>query len=103
MSTSVATLVEMTAPPGQALEKLKGEMAATMAADQKTGGLIRKHFIVSESGTYGSLSIWKDEASARKGLGAGSTVVEWFDVPILTPGLAAGRSLPAETMIAQTR
>jgi heme-degrading monooxygenase HmoA len=95
-SASVATLVEIPIPAGVSRERLFAEFKAAVPVYQKVPGLLRKHFTVSASGSFGGLYIWKDEASAtawfnsawqdrvRKTYGS-SAKIEWFDTPILMP------------------
>lgn len=84
-SPAVATLSLQAAtadappPAGEAL-------AAAVAEDRRTPGLLRRYRVVEPGGRWGVLSLWRDEDAARQRLGpeAGATA-EWFDTPVLLP------------------
>jgi hypothetical protein len=95
-SPAVATLVEIPIPAGVGRDRLYAEFKAAVPTYQQVPGLMRKHFTVSELGTFGGLYLWKDEASAKawftqawrdrvvKTYGTAAKI-EWFDTPILMP------------------
>jgi heme-degrading monooxygenase HmoA len=100
----VATLVEIPVPDGVTRELVIAGFAAAEPTYRSVPGLLRKHFVLSERGTFGGVYLWDSAASAqawfdeawrtrvRERSGA-DPVVEWFDVPIVLPaaaGLAAG-------------
>jgi heme-degrading monooxygenase HmoA len=100
-SSAVGTLVEIPIPAGVTRERLFAEFKAAVPLYQKVPGLLRKHFTLSDSGSFGGLYIWKDEASARAWFNpawhervlqtyGSSAKVEWFDTPILLPTQRAG-------------
>ena len=95
-SAAVGTLVEIAIPAGVGRDRLYAEFKAAVPTYQKVPGLLRKHFIVSEAGTFGGLYLWKDEASAKAWFNAAwhervkttygtPAKIEWFDTPILLP------------------
>lgn len=95
-SDAVATLVEMDIPGGVSREAIVAGFQKAVPEYQKVPGLLRKHFILSDQGTFGGVYLWKDEASAtawfnadwkarvQKTYGAAARI-EWFDTPILLP------------------
>lgn len=95
-SPAVGTLVEIPIPAGVSRERLVAEFKAAISVYQNVPGLLRKHFTISDSATFGGLYVWKDEASAtawfnqawhdrvRKTYGT-EAKIEWFDTPILMP------------------
>ncbi len=109
-SAAVATLVEITIPKGVTRERLSAELIAAVPQYQEAPGLLRKHFTISDPGTFGGLYLWKDEASAKawfnnawhervtRTYGQDATI-EWFDTPILLPTQDGNNSIPRTTMI----
>lgn len=104
-STAVSTLVEMPVADGQSRQQLAARLLQSVPADQAVAGLLRRYFIVSDQGTFGTISLWKDEASARAALDAAwsdrvlresgrAPQIEWFDTPILLPSRVPGNRLP---------
>ena len=95
-SAAVATLVQIALPAGVTRQRLLAEFRAAVPQYQQVPGLLRKHFIVSDGGTFGGLYLWADEGSAkawftpawhdrvRASYGAPARI-EWFDTPILLP------------------
>lgn len=107
-SRAVATLVEIPIPAGLPRARLEAEFATAVPAYRKVPGLLRKHFIVSDAGTFGGVYLWADEASARAWFNAAwhqrvsqtygrDARIEWFDTPILLP-----TRLPANQAVAGT-
>ena len=108
-SRAVGTLVEVPTPAGVTRERLAAEFNAALPTYRQVPGLLRKHFTVSSSGSFGGVYLWKDEASARAWFGPAwharvvktygqDAKIEWFDVPILLPSqdaanLSAARAL----------
>jgi len=69
--------------------------AGFSAAD---AGLLRRHAVRTPAGTSAWIELWRDAAAAEAALaarGAAPAEVEWFDTPILLPGVAAA-ALQAE-------
>jgi heme-degrading monooxygenase HmoA len=109
-STAVGTLVEISIPAGVSAERLTAEFQAAVPTYQKIPGLLRKHFVMSSSGTFGGVYVWKDEASARawfndawharvaKTYGQAAKI-EWFDTPILLPTQDAGNLAVAQALV----
>jgi heme-degrading monooxygenase HmoA len=109
-SEAVGTVVEIAIPAGISRERLATEFAAAVPTYQKIPGLLRKHFIVSNEGTFGGVYLWKDDASAKawfneswkervkKTYGVDAKI-DWFDTPILLPTLRADNALPIGAMI----
>ena len=112
-SPSVATLVEIPIPAAVSREQVEAEFKAAVPVYRRVPGLLRKHFTVSETGTFGGVYLWKDEASAkawfneawhervRKTYGQDARI-EWFDTPILLPTQNAANRLPADTLVTAT-
>ena len=87
-------------PPGIGRDRIAQGFAAAASTLQKLPGLLRKYFILTADGKFGGIYLWKDEASAKawftpawqervlKEHGQPASV-EWFDTPILLPGLDA--------------
>lgn len=109
-SPAVSTLVEVPVADGQSRQQVSARLLQSASADQAIAGLMRRYFIVSDHGTFGTISLWKDEASARSALdGAWSErmlresgrapQVEWFDTPILLPSRVPGNRLPDGMMM----
>lgn len=95
-SDTIATLVEIPAPAGLTRERLDAGFRAAVPLYQKVPGLLRKHFIVSDTGTFGGVYLWKDDFSARswfndawhdrvKKTYGNDGSIEWYDVPVLLP------------------
>ena len=92
----VVTLVEIPIPEGVTAELLHAGFAGAEAEYRAVPGLLRKHFIISDTGTFGGVYVWDSVRSAnawfddawktrvleRYGKPA---VVERFDSPILLP------------------
>lgn len=107
---AVATLVEIPIPAGVTRERLVAEFTAAVPTYRKVPGLLRKHFIVSSTGTFGGVYLWKDEASARswfddawharavKTYGRDARI-EWLDTPILLPTRLAANAPAAEALL----
>lgn len=104
-SPAVSTLVEVPVADGQSRQQVAARLLQSAAADRAVAGLMRRYFIVSDQGTFGAISLWKDEASARAALDAAwsdrmlresgrAPQVEWFDTPILLPSRVSGNRLP---------
>lgn len=94
---AVGTLVEIAVPPGVDRSLIEAGIDAAAPSYRSTPGLLRKHFIVSDAGTFGGVYIWRDGTSAtawfnqawheriRSTYGSDARI-EWFDIPILLPG-----------------
>lgn len=96
----VVTLVEIPTPAGVTEDLLNAGFAAAETEYRSIPGLLRKHFVISDHGTFGGAYLWADGRSAdawfndawgarvleRYGQPA---VVERFEAPILLP--AKGR------------
>lgn len=102
-ASAVATLVEIPVPAGLGREALVQGFRDAVPTYRAIPGLLRKSFIVSDRGTFGGVYVWRDAASAQAWFGptwhervratyGQPARVEWFEVPILTPGVEAGRS-----------
>jgi heme-degrading monooxygenase HmoA len=108
-SRAVSTLIEIPVPVGVTRERLAAEFNAAVAAYRQVPGLLRKHFTIASNGCFGSVYLWKDEASVRAWFGDAwhtratktygqAARIEWFDTPILLPSqdvvnLSAERAL----------
>jgi heme-degrading monooxygenase HmoA len=107
---TVATLVEIPIPKGVTREQLSSGLIAAVPQYQKVPGLLRKHFTISEPGSFGGVYLWKDEASARawfneawhervtRTYGQDATI-EWFDTPILLPTQSGNTVIPKAAMV----
>jgi heme-degrading monooxygenase HmoA len=95
-SKGVATVVEIPTPSGVSKARLIEEFKAAVPTYQKVHGLLRKHFTISDTGAFGGIYIWSDEASAKAWFSSSwheqvrskygyEAKVEWFDTPILLP------------------
>ena len=95
-SKGVATVVEIAVPAGVSRERLIEEFKAAAPTYQKVPGLLRKHFTISDTGAFGGIYIWRDEASARAWFSPSwyeqvrtrygrEAKMEWFDTPVLLP------------------
>ena len=113
-SQTVSTLVEIPIPTGVTRERLAAEFAAAVPLYQKVPGLLRKHFTISDTGTFGGIYIWKDQASARNWFNAAwhervrgtygrDAVIEWFDTPILLPTQSRDAALPAPFLMVNSK
>lgn len=112
-SKAVGTLVEIPIPAGVTRERLVAEFKAAIPTYQKVPGLLRKHFTISDQGSFGGVYLWRNEASARAWFGDSwharviktygqDAKLEWFDTPILMPSqdpatLASARALIVTT------
>ncbi|MBX9899675.1 MAG: YdhR family protein [Burkholderiaceae bacterium] len=93
-SGTMTALVEIALPSGISRENLVSKFVDAAPSYKAVPGLLRKYFIISETGTFGGIYLWKDEASAQawftqswkdrvlKTYGKPASV-EWFDTPIL--------------------
>jgi heme-degrading monooxygenase HmoA len=109
-SATVATLVEIAIPAGISRERLAAEFKAAVPVYQAVPGLLRKHFTVSDAGTFGGVYVWKDEAHAkawfnqawhdrvRKTYGQDAKI-EWFDTPILLPTQNSDNTLSPTALV----
>ncbi len=109
-SAAVATVVEIPIPKEVTRDRLSAELIAAVPQYQKVPGLLRKHFTISEPGSFGGLYLWKDEASARawfnetwhervtRTYGKDATI-EWFDTPILLPTQNRVTQIPKAAMV----
>lgn len=109
-SKGVCTLVEIPIPTGVTRERLVAEFVAAVPTDQKVPGLLRKHFIVSSTGTFGGVYLWRDDASARAWFDDGwharvvktygqDAKIEWFDTPILLPTRNAANAIATGALV----
>jgi hypothetical protein len=109
-SRAVGTLVEIPIPAGVTRERLAAEFNAAVPTYQRIPGLLRKHFTVSSSGSFGGVYLWKDEASARAWFDdawharvvrtyAQDAKIEWFDTPILLPSQDAANRAAARELV----
>jgi hypothetical protein len=107
---AVCTLVEIPIPAGVTRERLDADFAAAVATYRKVPGLLRKHFIVSSTGTFGGVYLWRDDASARAWFDDAwharvirtygqDAKIEWFDTPILLPTRNAANTLAAGALV----
>ena len=112
-SPAVATLVEIPIPAGLPRARLEAEFAGAVPVYRKVPGLLRKHFIVSDAGTFGGVYLWADEASAKTWFNAAwhqrvsqtygqEARIEWFDTPILLPTRLPSNQAVAGTLGAAT-
>lgn len=99
-SPAVATLVTLPRPGGTDRAALLQAAQASLPADRQVPGLMRRSFIIVGDRQHGSLTLWKDMASARNHFDdawrqrtrtafGGEAALEWFDTPILLPGRSA--------------
>ncbi len=113
-SQGVATLVEIDTPAGISRERLIQEFKQAVPVYQKIPGLLRKHFTLSDTGTFGGIYLWKDEASAQAWFNEAwharvrsqygqHAKIQWFDTPILSPSTHASNVAPdaALTLVKQ--
>lgn len=95
-ASHVATLVQIQIPEGVANDLVIDGFAGAEETYRNVPGLLRKHFIIGESGTFGGVYLWNSMASARAWLNdqwrrrvtdtyGNPPTVEWFDVPIVLP------------------
>ncbi len=93
---NVVTLVQIPLPDWGTDELLLQGIDAAEPTYRQVPGLLRKHFISSDHGTFGGVYLWRNQAAAtawfdaawrervRKRFGA-EGAIEWFDAPILLP------------------
>ena len=92
----VATLVQIPIPEGVSRDLILNGFAGAEATYRKVGGLLRKHFIIGERGTFGGVYLWDSMASAEAWFNeqwrqratdtyCTAPSVEWFEVPIVLP------------------
>lgn len=92
----VATLVQIPIPQGVSRELVLDGFVSAEETYRKVDGLLRKHFILGESGTFGGVYLWDSKASAQTWLDdqwrqrvsdtyGNPPMVEWFEVPIVLP------------------
>jgi heme-degrading monooxygenase HmoA len=110
-SKAVVTHVEISIPAGIAMSYITAEFAKAAAQYQQVPGLMRKHFTITDAGTFGGVYLWRDEASAKawfnepwhqrviKTYGKDAKI-EWFDAPILLPSQDSRNAIAAPAMIA---
>lgn len=109
-SRAVATLVEINTPVGVTREALEKGFRDSVPTYQKVPGLLRKYFIISDTGTFGGVYLWRDEASANAWLTPAFSErvvrtygspprIEWFDIPILAPSGNPDNFLSASQLI----
>jgi heme-degrading monooxygenase HmoA len=113
-SQGVATLVEIDTPRVVSKERLIQEFKLAMPTYQKIPGLLRKHFTISDAGTFGGIYLWKDEASAQTWFNqtwhaqvqakyGQAAKIEWFATPILSPSSNASSAIAAGYMTVFTQ
>ncbi|MES2821120.1 MAG: hypothetical protein V4812_19260 [Pseudomonadota bacterium] len=109
-SDAVATLVEMAIPEGVDAQRLVAQFEAAVPAYRKVPGLLRKHFLLTEPGSFGGLYLWQDEASARAWFNADwhrdvverhgrAARIEWFDTPLLLPIAQASQVVAQQALV----
>ena len=108
-SEGVATVVEIDTPAGISREHLIQEFKLAVPTYQKIPGLMRKHFTISDTGAFGGIYLWKDEASAQAWFNAAwharvrsqygqNAKIQWFDTPILSPSTQASNVVSTEAL-----
>lgn len=92
----IATLVQIPIPQGVGNNLIVDGFAGAEDTYRNVDGLLRKHFIIGESGTFGGVYLWDSMASAQAWFNnewrqrvsdtyGSPPTVEWFDVPIVLP------------------
>lgn len=104
-SGTITTLVEIPLAIGISRENVVAKFVDAAPSYKAVPGLLRKYFIISNTGTFGGVYLWKDEASAQawftqswkdrvvKTYGKPASV-EWFDTPILLSSANPKNSFP---------
>lgn len=98
--SAVGTVVEIAVPAGVSRDRMVAALNAAVPEYRQVPGLLRKHFTLSDTGTFGGVYLWQDEASARAWFSPawhdrvqktyGHTAkIGWFDTPILLPSADA--------------
>lgn len=92
----VATLVEVPIPPEVGEQAVRAGFTQAEVEHRTVPGLLRKHFVISDHGTFGGVYLWENQKRAdawftpawhrrvRDQFGA-DAVIETFDAPILLP------------------
>jgi heme-degrading monooxygenase HmoA len=98
--SAVGTVVEIAVPAGVSRDRMVAALKAAVPEYQQVPGLLRKHFTLSDTGTFGGVYLWQDEASARAWFSPAwqervqrthgqAAKIEWFQTPILLPSADA--------------
>jgi heme-degrading monooxygenase HmoA len=95
-SAHIATFVQIPIPQGVGNNLIVDGFADAEDMYRKVRGLLRKHFIIGESGTFGGVYLWDSMANAQawfnddwcqrvSDIYGRPPIVEWFEVPIVLP------------------
>lgn len=102
---SIATIVTIPIPAGVTRAQLAAGFRQSLPEYRTVPGLLRKYFVLTSDGKFGGVYLWRDaaaaaahftgarraQASARDGA---EPQIEYFDVPVLTPGKDAPSPRP---------
>jgi len=95
-SAHIATFVQIPIPQGVGNNLIADGFADAEDTYRNVSGLLRKHFIIGESGTFGGVYLWDSMANAQAWFNddwcqrvsdtyGNPPTVEWFEVPIVLP------------------